>query len=349
MSEIQFQQYNECLKCFDMNIGKDRNEFIKNLKIKESGLSRISDLSENRRNKKKYNLEELKNPTLKELIYFRIVNKENTIGNFGTYKPLPKYLTILQEILYMYFHCFVLILIIFLSILIGRLISIFYVTLSLYYLINCELLYLGERYTYFTTIKKIVRTVILIDILIQGVYQTPFVSPDKEDLSYKIFNAIGFVQVVNFENNEKILIVQSSQVFSKAIIYLLISLQILIYESNHFKRYYLVYLLENKNEFKRHSIINSFKFNNQRVKIFQQSLNIRQRSDQAMEDLKKVIEELNDKLKEIGGKLFDDISRKKTINISNKNLNNINNENNINNINNENNINNDNNIDNENE
>ena len=349
MSEIQFQQYNECLKCFDMNIGRDKNEFIKNLKIKESGLSRISDLSENRRNKKKYNLEELKNPTLKELIYFRIVNKENTIGNFGTYKPLPKYLTILQEILYMYFHCFVLILIIFLSILIGRLISIFYVTLSLYYLINCELLYLGERYTYFTTIKKIVRTVILIDILIQGVYQTPFVSPDKEDLSYKIFNAIGFVQVVNFENNEKILIVQSSQVFSKAIIYLLISLQILIYESNHFKRYYLVYLLENKNEFKRHSIINSFKFNNQRVKIFQQSLNIRQRSDQAMEDLKKVIEELNDKLKEIGGKLFDDISRKKTINISDKNLNNINNENNINNINNENNIYNDNNIDNENE
>ena len=316
MSEIQFQQYNECLKCFDMNIGKDHNEFLKILKIKESGLSRISDISENRRNKKKYNLEDLKNPTLKELIYFRLVNKENNNSNTGTYKPLPKYLVILQEFLYMYFHCVVLILIIFLSILIGRLISILYVTLSLYYLINCELLYLGERYTYFKTIKTVLRTVILIDILIQGIYQTPFVSPDEKDLSFKIFDSLGFIQVINFEKGEgdsKIEIDQSIQVFSKAIIYLLISLQILIYESNHFKTYYLVFLLENKNEFKRHSIINSFKFNNQRVKIFKKSLNIRQRSDQAMEDLKRVIEELNDKLKEIGGKLIDDIKKKKTL------------------------------------
>ena len=326
MSEVQFQQYNECLKCFDMNIGKDHNEFLKILKIKDSGLSRLSDISENKRNKKKYNLEELKNPTLKELIYFRLVNKENTIGNAGIYKPLPKYLVIVQEFLYMYFHCFVLILIIFLSVMIGRIISILYVTVSLYYLINCELLYLGERYTYFKAIKTILRTVILIDILIQGVYQTPFVSPNKDDLSYNIFDAIGFIQVVNFEENNKIKIDQNIQVFSKAIIYLFISLQILIYESNHFKQYYLVYLLENKNEFKRHSIINSFQFNNQRVKIFKQSLKIRQRSDQAMEDLKRVIEELNEKLKSIGGKLFDNIKRKKTLAYS-KNKNNIDNNN----------------------
>ena len=149
--------------------------------------------------KKKYNLEELKNPTLKELIYFRLVNKENIIGNFGIYKPLPKYLMILQEFLYMHFHCFVLILIIFLSVLIGRLISILYITVSLYYIINCELLYLGERYTYFKTIKQFLRTIILIDILIQGIYQTPFVNPEENDLSYKIFNAIGFIKVVYFK------------------------------------------------------------------------------------------------------------------------------------------------------
>ena len=344
MSDLQFQQYSECLKCFDMNIGKDKEELLKILKIKESGLSRISDLNENRKNKKKYNLEELKNPTLKELIYFRLVNKENTIGNFGTYKPLPKYLIILQEFLYMHFHCLVLILIIFLSIMIGRLISIFYVTLSLYYLLNSELLYIGEQYSYFTAIKKVLRIVILIDILIQGIYQTPFVSPEENDNSYKLFNTIGFIKVVDFvkkDNGEEVITInQSAQVFTKAMMYLLISLQILIYESNHFKRYYLVYLLENKNEFKRHSIINSFKFNNRRVKIFKKSLNIRQRSDQAMEDLKKVIEELNIKLKEIGGKLFEDISKKRTLNLNKESIDNIlnseNNENNIDNDNNEN-------------
>ena len=340
MSEVQFQQYNECLKCFDMNIGKDHEEFLNILKIKENGLSRINDISENRKNKRKYNLEELKNPTLKELIYLRLVNKENIIGNFGIYKPLPKYLMILQEFLYMHFHCFVLILIIFLSVMIGRLISILYITISLYYIINSELLYLGERYTYFKTLKKFLRTIILIDILIQGIYQTPFVNPEKDDLSYKIFNSIGFIKVVFFEDKNEVKIDQSIQVFSKAIIYLLISLQILIYESSHFKKYYLIFLLENKNEFKRHSIINSFKFNNQRVKIFKKSLGIRQTSDQAMEDLKKFIEELNNKLKELNSEQNDNISSgKELINIKNEE-NNINNENNENNIININNINN---------
>ena len=337
MSDIQFQQYSECLKCFDMNIGKDKEELLKNLKIKESGLSRLSDLSENKKNKRKYNLEELKNPTLKELIYFRLVNKENTLGNAGVYKPLPKYLIILQEFLYMYFHCFVLISIIFLSILIGRLLSILYVTLSLYYLVNSELFYIGEKYSYFTAIKKVLRIVILVDILVQGIYQTPFVSPDENDSSYKLFNTIGFIKVVNFKSNGEITIEKSSQVFTKAMMYLLISLQILIYESNHFKSYYTVYLFENKSEFKRHSIINSFKFNNRRVKVFQKSLNIRQSSDQAMEDLKKVIEDLNNKLKERGGKLFDDISKKRTENLNKESVDNIlNNDDNDFNINNNN-------------
>ena len=361
MSELQFQQYNECLKCFDMNIGKDHQDFLRILKIKESGLSRISDLNENRKNKKKYNLQELKNPTLKELIYFRLVNKENSLGNNGIYKPLPKYLMILQQFLYLYFHCIVLILIIFLSIMIGRLISILYVTISLYYLINCELLYLGERYTYFKAVKTILRIVILIDIFLQGSYQIP----SDGELPSKITNAfesIGFIKVLKFnetiittsQNTQivetKIIIEQSLQVFSKALIYLLISLQILIYESYNFKLYYLVFLLENKNEFKRHSIINSFKFNNERVKIFKKSLNIRQQSDQAMEDLKRVIEELNDKLKAIGGKLLDDIARKRTFNNNNyiNSGNNIYNENSYKNYNNENNIFNENNINNEN-
>ena len=335
MGEMQFQQYSECLKCFEINIGKDLNEFLQILKIKGDHIARLSDINENRKNKKKYNLEELKNPTLKELIYFRLVNKENTYGNFGSYKPLPRYLMILQEVLYMYSHFIILILIILLSIMIGRLVSILYVTVSFYYLINSELLYLGEKFTYFIIIKKVLRIAILIDILGQGIYQIPFLNPDEESIFYNIFNAIGFFKVIDFKGNEgeeEIEIDQSMQVFSKAIIYLLISLQILIYESSHFKKYYLVYLLENKNEFKRHSIINSFKFNNQRVKIFQRSLSIRQQSDQAMEDLKRIIEELNNKLKRIGGKLLDDISRKRTIDVIDEkeedNINNINNDNN---------------------
>jgi len=106
MSEIQFQQYNECLKCFEIYIGKNHDEFMNLLKIKSNSPSKASDFAEIRRNEKKYNLEELENPVLKELIYYRLINKENTLRNAGTYRPLPKYLTFLQDFLYMYFHLF---------------------------------------------------------------------------------------------------------------------------------------------------------------------------------------------------------------------------------------------------
>ena len=162
---------------------------------------------------------------------------------------------------------------------------------------NCELLYLGEKYTYFKAIKTVLRTVILIDIFLQGIYQTPFLNPETNSFLYNIFNAIGFIKVIEIEEKGEIKIDQSIQVFSKAIIYLLISLQILIYESNHFKRYYLVYLLSHKNESKKSSIINSFTFNNRRVELYEKSLALRQQSGEAMEDLKNIINELNGKSK----------------------------------------------------
>ena len=82
------------------------------------------------------------------------------------------------------------------------------------------------------------------------------------------------------------------------------SLQLLIYESKSFKKYYLVYLLNHKNESKKSSIINSFTFNNQRVEIFGKSLSLRQQSYEAMEDLKYIINELNGKLNLMGKKLL---------------------------------------------
>jgi hypothetical protein len=205
---------------------------------------------------------------------------------------------------------------------IAGLISIVYISISFYYLIKSDSLFLGTKYTYPKILKKVLMIIILIDIIVQGIYNTPFfVEEDEESIIYLVFNSVGLIKVVDFKTNnitnttdttnttntefeEVVNIDQTIEVFAKAFIYLLMSLQLLIYESKSFKKYYLVYLLNRKNEAKKSSLINSFTFNNRRVQIFGKSLYLRQQSDESMEELKNIINELNGQLNQMGKSLL---------------------------------------------
>ena len=199
----------------------------------------------------------------------------------------------------MYFHCFLLILIIVLSVMVAGLLSAVYFGVAFYYLIQSDYLYLGQEYSYPTTLKNFLRFIILIDITLQGIYQTSFFSKliiGKNDNLDNFLQVLGLIKIDNFSDIESISYLQSIEIFGKAFIYFLISLQIIIYDSKNFKRYYLVYLLETKYEQRKTSLINAFTFNNKRVKNYEHSLAIRQKTDKAMEDLKQIIAELNAKL-----------------------------------------------------
>ena len=308
MSEAEFQEIRECLECFNFRIGQNHKEFLEILHLHEEEPQDINNINkDDQRNK--FDFSEIKNSTLKEVIYFRMLSKElrkSMEKKTNTqYKQYPGYLLAFQEILFMYLHFFLLIFIIITSMMIAGLISIVYISISFYYLIKSDALFLGTKYTYPKILKKVLMVIILLDIINQGVYSTPFFSQEKDSLGYKIFNSIGLIKVVDFESGEEdIEIEQNIEVFGKAFIYLLMSLQLLIYESKSFKKYYLVYLLNHKNESKKSSIINSFTFNNQRVEIFGKSLSLRQQSYEAMEDLKYIINELNGKLNLMGKKLL---------------------------------------------
>ena len=315
MTEPEFQEIRECLECFNFKIGKDRREFLDILNLsKEDETQDLQNFSKDDQ-MSKFDFSDIKNPTLKEVIYFRMINKElRKIMEKKTnsqYKQYPAYLLAIQEILFMYLHFFLLIFIIITSIMIAGLISIVYISISFYYLIKSDALFLGTKYTYPIVLKKVLMIIILLDIIVQGVYSTPFFSQEEGTLGYKIYNSIGLIKVVDFGKNSsnkeeinKINIDQNIEVYGKAFIYLLMSLQLLIYESKSFKKYYLVYLLSHKSEIKKSSIINSFTFNNKRFHIFEHSLSLRQQSDEAIEDLKNIVNELNKKLSQIGKKLL---------------------------------------------
>ena len=306
MTEYQYFQLKECLNCFNFNIGNSLPEFFQLLKIDKKSYVNYFDTKAD--NKLNLNLSKIENPILKELIEFRMYEKEylNNIEKKEKtkYKPLPRYLLILQHILYLYFHCFLLILIIMLSVMTAGILSAIYFSICFYYLIKSDSIYLGLEYSYPKAIKFGLRLIVLIDIVFQGIYQLPFFSMEDNDLRLKIFRAIGLIKVVNIDNNEEINTIQQLEIFGKALIYFFMSVQNLIYNSKTFKTYYLVYLLENKFQTNKISLINAFSFNNDRVKVYQKSLAIREKSFEAMDDLNKIITQLNSKLNKMGEQLF---------------------------------------------
>ena len=311
MPEVEFQEIRECLECFDFKIGKNHKEFLNILNLKEEEEQSMNTMMKDDDDRNKFNFEGIKNSTLKEVIYFRMLSKElrkSMEKKTNTqYKQYPTIFLVFQEILFMYLHFFLLIFIIITSIMIAGLISIAYISISFYYLIKSDALFLGIKYTYPKVLKKVLMIIILLDIISQATYSIPFFNQKEDSTGYKIFDSIGLIKVVDFsedDEHESINIDQSIEVFGKAFIYLLMSLQLLIYESKSFKKYYLVYLLNHKNDSKKSSIINSFTFNNKRVQTFCKSLALRQQSDEAMEDLKNIINELNGKLNKIGKSLL---------------------------------------------
>ena len=312
-TEMEFLKYKECLSCYNFNIGETLEDFFKLLKLDTTTEENPFAIKK----KPNLNLNEVKNPALKELIEYRMLVKDlkdNLEKNEKkTYKQLPKYITALQKILYLYFHCFLLILMIMISMMTAGILSTVYFGTCFYYLIKSDNIYLGEEFTYPKAIDRTLRIIVLIDITIQGIYQTPFFIMNADDIRYKLLSALGFIKVMDLNNNE-IDASNKLDIYGKAIIYFFMSVQHFIYDSKYFKRYYLAYLLENKFKTNKRSLINTFTFNNSRIKIFQKSLSIRQKTMEAMDDLKKIILELNEKLNQMGEAIFG----KSTIN--NKNI-----------------------------
>ena len=315
LTDYQFFELRECLSCFNFNIGNTLTDFFNSLKINKD----ISYMNYFGTSKKKsnLNLSQVKNPLLKQMIEFRMYEKEflNTMEKRekGKYKPLPSYLLVLQKIIYLYFHCFLLIIMIMLSLMTAGILSAGYFAMCFYYLIKSDSIFLGQEYTYPKAIKTTLRIIVLVDIIIQGIYQFPIFSFDEVNNNWlkafgltKVFdiNDFDIYNSTNTNNNNNNTKVKQLEIFGKALIYFLMSTQNLIYNSKTFKRYYLVYLLENRFQTNKTSLINAFTFNNHRVKIYEKSLAIRQKSVEIMDDLKKLINELNSDSNKMGEKLY---------------------------------------------
>ena len=198
----------------------------------------------------------------------------------------------LNEILFLSFHNIILIIIIIISMMVSGLLSLSYIIFSLYFILTSNRMYLGEKYLYPKAIKKVLRVIIIIDIALQILYQNPFISKEtgEKNILLTILNIIGFNRIINYEKSKKDDIVINGEqlllVFCKAITYFFIGIQILIYSTQKFQEYYLIYIVTFKKNLKRKALMNAFRFNNKRIETMDQSIQLRQDMPLNMEKLK---------------------------------------------------------------
>ena len=207
-----------------------------------------------------------------------------------------------KDFLYLSFHNVILIFIIIISMTISGLFSVFYIVISLYFLITSTSIYLGDKYLYPRAIKTLYRVVILLDILGQILYQAPFFESGTKGLEI-----IGFNKILNFTKVQEksseayyditLDIRQLFLILAKAFTYLLMSFQVLIYSSQSFQEYYLSYIITKNNILRRICLMNVFKFNNNRIGAMNNSLNLRIDTAESMQSLEKILDQWNKDLK----------------------------------------------------
>jgi hypothetical protein len=209
-----------------------------------------------------------------------------------------KCMSLFKDFIYLSFHNVILIIIIIISMMISGFISIFYITYSLYFLITSTSIYLGSKYYYPRAIKKILRITILLDITIQILYQAPYFGTKSE-----ILEMIGLNKILEFKKNDETgeMEVELSfeylfLVLAKAFTYLFMSFQILVYSSQSFQEYYLSYIISKNDILRRISLMNVFKFNNERIEAMNNSINLRNDMSQSMDILKNKLELWNTNL-----------------------------------------------------
>ena len=308
MDKALFIQYRDCLRNFELDIGDNLQVFHDKLNINNRVDNENKD-SEDRNDANLTDNEELNKLLVFKMDYYKRRERNRREGTDNI--PESKFYESFQEVLYLYLHCFILLFIIIVALMITGMLSIFYIVICFYYLINADKIYLGKVYGYPIAIKKLLKISVIIDIAIQTIYQIPYLSPDKDSVFQKIFDVLGLIKLVDYEANEgkDIKLISSGiiEVIGKPLIYFFLSLQVIIYKSKDFKKYYLTFLLKQKFEFNKNSLINAFRFNNERIEAFKKSMNLRLKSEKAMEELKGILEDWNKKLKIEGGNLFGDV------------------------------------------
>jgi len=303
LSKIDSLEYNEFKESLEYNFGiilKDLQDIRKEIKsfsfynkfkipyiekkgikenVKQCKTNRNSRLSDQQANS----------------LFFNNVEKKSRIMRIVHYLKKSVYLTM---------HNIMLVMILILSLFNDCLISLIYITFALYYIYMARGLFLAQKWNLPKAIINFLRPFMLVDISIQILYQNPlniYLIANYQTL-VSFLKYLGISTLINYDNiidtnyNQ-----EKSQgsilLILKIISYVLVSLQIIIYGSKDFKSFYITFLFKKKESTYRSSMMYTFLFNNNRIKIMNSSMNYRNQIDEVQDNLEKQLEQWNENLK----------------------------------------------------
>ena len=305
----------------------------------------------------KYNFD-VNLPPFSEILKSLNLQMKNNENNISNNEEKYFQISITNYIIFLFGHNIILIIIAIISMITYGVLSVIYIGFCLFFLYKSESINKGKKYFYPFVIKTLLRPIIIADISCQLIIQIPYIysrSLSKDDGIFKdLSEGIGFIKIIDIDNEYK-LTNKTFLILGKCFCFFCMCLQKVIYSSQSFNEFYLKYLIIKKGQFNIISLINTFIFNNKRIKTMNKSLQLKKDMEDLMKNLQNDLKEWNKKLlfQENDNEKIqkDDINNKSNIisekiDISNNidENNNINSENiNINNIKNSDNIDNDNN------
>lgn len=202
-----------------------------------------------------------------------------------------------KKTLYLTIHNLILVITLILSMMNIGLISTFYIIFSLYYLYTSNNIVSVKPYSLPRVLDKFLRIFFLTDLLIQLAFQNPL-NVYLKDYQF-ILLSIGINTTIDYEKgpDPKLFNLHSSSLtVLKALTYFFVSTQVLMYKSRDFKEFYVGFVLKKKDSIHRNSMVNSYLFNNRRIKLMDKNMSNRKHIDKALQELEIQLEKWNNKL-----------------------------------------------------
>ena len=274
-------------------------KFIFNTELREA-LSKLNKSTYNKiLNCMEYNFD-VKLPQFTDIIKsLDIYFKSNSSTNkdiFSRRKEKVFKVDLFDYILYLSSHNIILIIITIITMMIYGFISVIYICFCLYFLFNSKSINLGKQYYYPFIIKSLLRPMIIADISFQLIIQIVYIySSDlnNSDLFKAISNGFGLIKIIddNYGLTYNIFLL-----LGKCLCFFMMCIQKVIYSSREFNEFYLSYLIIKNEKFVITSLINTFRFNNERINIMNKSMSLKKDMEDLMKNLQKDLKEWNTKL-----------------------------------------------------
>ena len=204
----------------------------------------------------------------------------------------------LRNYLFLVLHQFVLVYILIFSSLNRGLISIGYISFSIYYIYNICHFLSAKKWGLKNGIIGFMKPYLFFDLMIQFIFQIPLDTfKTNSDTFQEFMNILGYGRLIDF--NSKTNFINKNQLIAtmaKIFCYFLLLLQEVVYSSYEFKKYILKYHYEYLNQSYIIGKLHSFLFNNHRIRLMNDRLDEGIKIEETLDSLKEMIENWNNKI-----------------------------------------------------